>query len=365
MIAFEGDRLRFAGLQFLAASLDERSPGIRARLQPVFGWFPDAFDQSMLTGDRRNLLLTTNIVATAAANRQEAILGAARKFDELIIDTTRFGVRRYEAEAAERFGAEIAAGYRAKSSVWRNEPNEIWHYRTGVEGVAEVSAERIEASNGEMASFAAQSSQEGSHVPIETGSFTAELLQLQRDWTAGEGATQQPDDLYVAKLNRGVALEAYEVAIASAIAERFDRNTAIVEIGSGYGALALLLAQTGFVVHGLEGDRRRSAACAWHMHQYQARYPQLAGRVDCAAGFFPDVLPANLNGKAGKRLCIATNVTCTYTATHHDAILDAVRAYDELVIDLSRFGRTRETQEDRDALRAALAASHFEPVERL
>ncbi len=365
VIAFEGDRQRFAGLQFLADALDEQSPGIRASLRPVLGWFPDAFDQSMLEGDRRNLLLTTNIVATAAANRQEAILGIAKRFDELIIDTTRFGVRRYEAGAAERFFAEVAAGYQAKSSIWRREPNEIWHFQFGTDEDTEAPIERAKTPTGEMTSPANHSHAEGRPLPMDSESFTTELLALQREWVAGEGAVHQPDDLYASKLKRGVSLEAYELAVAAAIAEKFERDTMIVEIGSGYGGLALRLAQSGFAVQGFEGDRRRSAACAWYFQRYVDRYPRLSGRVDCVAGFFPDVVPGDVNGKKGKRLCLATNVTCTFTATNQDAILDAMKSFDEVVIDLSRFGKARDTQEERDALRQTMARSHFDPVERL
>lgn len=366
VVAFEGDRLRFAGLQFLCDSIAEGLPAMRSRYHPVFGWFPDAFDRSVLKGGRRSLLLMTNIVATASANRQKAILGVAKEFDDLIIDTTRFGVRRYDPQAAERFNAEVAAGYRTKSSVWRHEPNEIWHFRTLDEGDAAAAIARVEVPMSETTtSLANNSNPEGRPVPMDSGSFNTELLALQRDWIAGEGATHQPDDLYASKLARGITLEAYELAVANAITERFDRNTAILEIGSGYGALALRLAQDGFVVHGCEGDRRRSAACTWHLQQYLMRHPHLAGRVDCVHGFFPDVVPASGSGEAGKRICLATNVTCTYTATHHDSILDAIKGFDELIIDLSRFGKARETQAERDALREAMAASHFEPVERL
>ncbi len=365
VVAFEGDRSRFAGVEFLFDRFAERMPEVRARLRPVFGWFPDALERSMLGPDRRNLLLTTNIVATASAQRQELILDVARKFDDLIIDTTRFGVRRYDADAAEHFQKEVAVGYRTKSSVWRKAPNEIWHFRAEGRDAEAPPPERSKAFAAGFASKINHSNAEGGAVPMDFGSFTTELLSLQRDWIGGEGATHQPDDLYASKLARGVALEAYEVAIASAIVERFDRDTSIVEIGSGYGALALRLAQDGFVVRGCEGDRRRSAGFAWHLREYLARYPRLVGRVDCTPGFFPDVIPSSLKGKESRRICIATNVTCTYTATHHDEILDAVKGFDELIVDLSRFGKSRNTQEERDALREAMAKSHFEPVERL
>lgn len=366
VVAFEGARSRFDGLQFLAGSVAERVPKVRSRLRPVCGWFPDTFDQSMLEGDYRNLLLTTNIVATATADRQKAILDAAEGFDDLIIDTTRFGIGRYEPKAAEGFKAEVSARYPVEASVWRRGSNEIWHFRSPAKRIAAVLPDRANGTTSETTSTAKHSHLGGRPLSEEFGPFNSELLALHRDWFAGAGATvHQPDDLYASKVARNASLETYEVAIAAAIAERFDRDTSVVEIGSGYGGLALLLAQNGFVVQGFEGERRRIAACTWHIQQYLKRYPQLAGRVECIAGFFPDALPANLAGRAGKRICLATNVTHSYTATHQAAILEAARTFDELIIDVSRFGKARNTQEERDELRDSMARSHFEPVERL
>jgi hypothetical protein len=357
VVAFEGSPLRLAGLEVLVGSIAERIPELPERLHPVCGWFPDALDQSMLAGPRRNVLVTTNVVSSATDERRDIILTAAGRFDDLVIDTTRFGIRRYNSDE-EQLRTTIAKLSEPISCVWRRQRNEIWHFRP-----TDEARKAYEASAGASAkmpgSFLCES-------PVKDfASFNTELLALQRNWMEGEGAIYQPDDLFVSKVNRDATLEAYELAIAEAIAERFERDTMIVEIGSGYGALALVLAQAGFAVCGFEGDRRRSAACAWHLQQYLKRYPELTGKVDFAPSFFPDMLPAGFGVKKGRRIGVATNITNTYTATNQDALLYAARDFDELIIDLARFGKARDEQADRDALRETIAKSHFEPVEML
>jgi SAM-dependent methyltransferase len=359
VIAFEGDRSRFAGLSVLEGAMARQVAAAGGTVSPVCGWFPDAFDSSTLRSGRRNVLVTTNIVASASARRQDAILEAAKAFDELLIDTTRFGIRRYEPDDAESFRTKIAAIAEPVRSVWRKGPNEIWHFRTLRADEGPKSQSRAEVSMDIVTSPAAGRS------AVDVAAFNTELLAMQRSWVAGPGAPHQPDDLYAAKLARNSTLEAYETVIAAAIGRRFERDTEIVEIGSGYGALALLLASNGFVVHGFEGDRRRSAACAWHLEEYLQHHPELGERVAFTPGFFPEAPGADMRSSAGKRLCIATNITCSYTANHHGAIVQAISGFDAAVIDLGRFGRSRNTQDDRDALREELARAGLEPAERL
>jgi hypothetical protein len=357
VIAFEGSPLRLAGFEFLANSIADRIPGLRDRLRPVSGWFPDALGQAALGGDRRNVLLTTNVVSSATDERKDIILSVAGRFDDLLIDTTRFGVQRYGPDE-EQFRAAIAKVCRPVSSVWRRRPNEIWHFQP-------TDAARKSANGSAGAPRMPMDSLLDEAAVKDFASFNAELLGIQRQWMSGEGAAYQPDDLYASKVKRSVTLEAYELAIAEAIAERFDRSTTIIEIGSGYGAFVLLMAQAGFAVHGFDGDRRRSAACSWHLRQYLERYPHLAGKLGFTPSFFPDALPAGFGQKLGKRIGVATNVANTYTATHQEALLYAARDFDEFILDLSRFGKARDAQADRDALRDVMAKSHFEPVERL
>lgn len=359
VVAFEGDRSRFAGLRVLEEAMARQVAAAGGELTPVCGWFPDAFDAATLRTDRRTVLVTTNIVASASAQRQDAILEAARTFDELLIDTTRFGIRRYEPDAAESFRTKIAAIAEPVKSVWRKGPNEIWHFRTFKADEGPTLHSPTEVSMDTVTSPVA------GRPAVDIAAFNDELLGLQRSWVAGPGAPHQPDDLYAAKLARNSTLEAYETVIAAAIGRRFESDTEIVEIGSGYGALALLLARNGFVVHGFEGDRRRSAACAWHFEEYSRHHPELDERVLFTPGFFPEAPTAVVRMGRGKRLCVATNITCSYTANHHTAIVEAMSGFDAAIIDLGRFGRSRNAQDERDALREELAKAGLEPVERL
>ncbi|WP_422002547.1 methyltransferase domain-containing protein [Reyranella sp.] len=358
VIAFEGDPSRFAGLQALVKAMEGHVGRGGGKVTPVRGWFPDALDASMLRPNRRNVLVTTNIVASASAKRQDAILEAARRFDDLLIDTTRFGIRRYDPDVAESFRAKITAVSRPMRSVWRKGPNEIWHFRTFRNGEAPASQHAAEVSMDTVASSE-------SWPAVDVGTFNEELLGLHRTWMKGQAEAQQTDELYAAKLGRNSTLEAYEKVVAAVIANRFGRDTEIVEIGCGYGALSLFLARNGFVVHGFEGDRRRSAAGAWHVKEYVARHPRLADRVALTAGFFPDAPGSDRPTGRGRRLCVATNITCSYTADHQAAIIQAMSGFDAAVIDLARFGRSRNAQEERDALRAELDRVGLEPVERL
>lgn len=348
VIGCEGSRSRLDGFEFLASILEERAPGVATRASGRQGWFPDSFDAATLDPTRRNVLIATNVVATATAERQDAILEAMRSFDDIIVDTTRFGVTRYDAEAAEELRRRIAAHCRPVAAIWKRKPNEIWHFRRprlvepGNQPAARIDGAVVEA----------------------LAHFNAELLPLQREWLTGDGSTLAHDDLYAAKIARGATLETYEIAIAEAMVRRLDPAGAnIVEIGAGHGALSLFLGRHGFDVQGYEGDRRRMAAAAWHLKRQAQSHPDLAVRF--TPGFFPDAGSPTFSDTDKDRICIATNITCTYTDTHHDAILDAVSDLDEFIFDLSRFGHTRNSQHERDDLRQQLIGRGFEAVERL
>ena len=207
---------------------------------------------------------------------------------------------------------------------------------------------------------------EGELPPVGLGSFNEELVELQRQWLAGKGKAFAGDDLYASKIARGASLETYETAVASTIAKDFEReSTSVVEVGSGYGALALLLGRHGFAVQSFEGDRRRAAAAAWLYGQYSERYPGLANRIRFVPGFFPEVSQLEEASPGVRRLCVATNVTCTYTAKNQDLILHHFGTCDEIILDLGRFGINRNGQAERDTLRSSIEDRGFEAVERV
>ena len=194
-----------------------------------------------------------------------------------------------------------------------------------------------------------------------------QLADMHRDWIAGEGSRFAPDELYLAKLSRSAPLEIYEIAIAAAMAERFSpAATRIAEIGSGWGGFAILLARDGFDVLGFEGNNGRHRGCRWHFERELLRHPRLRGHLILAdEGLFPEIFTPDLLTPGKTNLCVATNITSTYSAENQDAMLRAAGAFDELIVDLARFGEPRDNQPERDALFAKILQCGFEAVERL
>lgn len=203
--------------------------------------------------------------------------------------------------------------------------------------------------------------------PTTAREVAAELTALHRDWIDGEGSQFPPDALYMAKLASGSSLEAYEIALAAAIVERYPAAaTRIVEIGTGWGGFPILMARLGFEVLGFEGNVRRHMACRWHFDSQVERFPALQGRLLLASeGLFPKVFRHDMLAADKINLCIATNITSSYSAENETAILDAAAAGDELILDLARFGKSRDNQADRDQLFEILRTTNFRPVERL
>lgn len=203
--------------------------------------------------------------------------------------------------------------------------------------------------------------------PLTPAAMAVELGAMHEQWLASDGASAPADDLYRTKINNRTPLEAYEVAIASAIADRYPADlTKVVEIGCGWGGLAILLARLGFEVHGFEGNVRRHTACRWHFEEQIRRFPALRGRLVLApVGLFPEAMSSDTLARDKINLCIATNITSSYSAEHQREIARAAAGCDDLILDLARFGQPRDGQSARDDLLRDLTAADFKPVERL
>jgi len=202
---------------------------------------------------------------------------------------------------------------------------------------------------------------------MTTNVMALELAALHRAWMSGGGTQFPADDLYRAKLEHQAPLEEYETAIAREIADRYPAaSTRIIEIGSGWGGLSILLARMGFEVYAFEGNGARHAATRWHFNEQIRRYPALRNRLLLAPeGLFPEVLFSGALAKDKVNVGIATNITSTYSAENQQAIARAATRFDELILDLARFGQARDSRHERNAFLQALSESDFRPIERL
>ena len=203
--------------------------------------------------------------------------------------------------------------------------------------------------------------------PVSYDAFVSELLTLHRSWIAKLPAPPPATELYGAKVASEAPLASYELALAQKLAERYPIGlTRIAEIGTGWGGFAMLLARLGFEVLGFEGDTKRYAACRWHFGEQINRYPALrTGLMVPREGLFPEVFTDSALSRDKINICVATNITHSYTAEHQQEIIDAAADFDELILDLGRFGISRNTQAERDALLHKLTESGFRPIERL
>lgn len=197
--------------------------------------------------------------------------------------------------------------------------------------------------------------------------FASELATLHRRWLEGRDAASPADELYLSKLANRTPLESYELALAAAIAERYPVTaTRIVEIGSGWGGFAILLARLGFNVTGYEGNAARHAGCSWHIEEQARAYPALRKRLQLVGqGLFPEVFSDAHLAPGKLNVCIATNITSSYSAEHEGAMIAAASAFDELILDLARFGVPRDAKAERQAFFEEVTARWFSPVERL
>ncbi len=197
--------------------------------------------------------------------------------------------------------------------------------------------------------------------------FTSELAALHRRWLESRDAGLPADELYLGKLANHAPLEAYELALASAIAERYPVDAIrIIEIGSGWGGFAILLARLGFNVTGYEGNVARHAGCRWHIAEQVRTWPALRKRLRLVdQGLFPEAFSAAHLTPGKLNVCIATNITSSYCAEHEGAMIEAAASFDELIIDLARFGVPRDGKAEREAFFGEVTARWFSPVERL
>lgn len=351
--AYETSASIMEALKSAIAALAPLLPSLQEKLQLIQGQYPDAFSFSAVVDSQGSLLLATETTDTASANGLERMLGSLSIFDDVIVGTAG------ESPLLTLLGRADEA----IDTVWSSPANEIRHLRPP-RVLVEAAPATVSSVLHVPTPLAEPPARAGQSLQLDLPAFDAELVRMQRDWMNGEGRNLPADDGYAAKVERNAILQAHELAIAATIAETYETaSTDLFEIGSGCGALALLLARHGFQVFGFEGDRRRHPACQSNLAIQSQLHRGLDLRLRFVAGFFPEMFSLGLHRPDRSSVCIMTNLTHSYTAKNQDIILRTAAVFDEIILDLGRFGVNRDTQEERDRLLGGLLASYYEPVE--
>lgn len=155
-------------------------------------------------------------------------------------------------------------------------------------------------------------------------------------------------NFYNVRLQKGELFSDYEIALARKLMSCELKLDCIHEIGSGYGQLVFLLGWNGFETLGFEFDRPR-AQLARDLRQILALTdPQRTDNIQLFEGLFPsrDVSPPEPNS-----LILTTNLVTTLTDAQQIAIIEAMRQYSYVLVDIQRLFEKRV---DEGAQQAAL-----------
>lgn len=168
----------------------------------------------------------------------------------------------------------------------------------------------------------------------------------------GSGAYEH----YSAMLKRGFPIPDHDLAALEIVRRQVPRLAAYHEIGSGLGTLPFLLALNGFPAVGIECDRRRheTSLAIWRDLSAKAEVGRPACRL--VHGRFPAAL---VKEDAAEALAILTDFVTTQAPEQVEAILDGLRRYPYVLVDLRRFCLSREQPEAQRALLGEFLAHGF------
>ena len=161
---------------------------------------------------------------------------------------------------------------------------------------------------------------------------------------------------YSAMLERGLPIPHHDLAALEVVRRQVPRLSAYHEIGSGIGTLPFLLALNGFPAVGIECDPRRHETSLAIWRELSAKAD--VGRPDCRLihGRFP---AAAAKEDTSEALAILTDFVTTQTPKQVEAILDGLRQYRYVLLDLRRFCLSREQPKAQRALLGEFLAHGF------
>jgi len=203
-----------------------------------------------------------------------------------------------------------------------------------------------------------------SKTAFNFASIDATAVSILQDWLKADPARERSaGSYYMTRLSTGRLFVDAEVAIARYCRSRFEPGTRFFELGFGFGEFSLLLALSGFRAVGYESDVGRHAGAA-ALVEGLARRGLDTGSLSLVQGTFPDALAQEAVDAGGPAVFVSTNVTSSHVMENIAAILTALRLFDHLILDLSRFGAVRD-QRSQQELVAELRRAGFAEVERV
>lgn len=187
-----------------------------------------------------------------------------------------------------------------------------------------------------------------SGAPLNFAATDAIAVSILQDWLKGDPARElAAGDYYMTRLVGGRLFVDAELAIARYCRRIFEPGTKIFELGFGFGELTLLLALSGFKAVGYESDVGRHAGATALIEGLMQRGLDTCA-VSLVQGAFPNALALGSFDAEGPAVFVSTNVTSSHVMANIAVIQRALRLFDHLILDLSRFGTVRDQQSQRE-----------------
>jgi hypothetical protein len=152
-------------------------------------------------------------------------------------------------------------------------------------------------------------------------------------------------DFYKARIARGTILSHLNVQLACCAAESVPPGARIVEIGGGFGGLAVLLSALGFGVTSFEMTAGRFDGARVLAHAAAQKWPHIEARLNIVNGCFPMAFTPAARSSAQPNVLVAADCTSTVNATHMPLLIESLRYFDTLIICPRLFGVARSQVE--------------------
>ncbi len=186
-------------------------------------------------------------------------------------------------------------------------------------------------------------------------SNVARTIVLDRIATLGEAASGA-GGYYKQRAAADDFIAPYEVKLAE-----YFINTAKLEayheIGCGFGALPILMAANGLPTVGIDSERKRIDGSQSILLEITRKLAAEKRRLTASCEFIHGAFPAVITGRnVSKSVAFFTNVTSTITQDQRHNILEGLKAYAAVILDLQRFLERRTAVAEEDALLAELVS---------
>jgi hypothetical protein len=316
-------------------------PDIISNYSIVESFHPSEFPKKLVDSSKFNLLILRNLDNSVSGKDRESFLRSALMYGCVILNQKSFEVHQ--------------------SRRWAGH-----HFRDVIRDHLKFNAEVFSDSSIHISEFSPRSPLDSQDLLHGQDAYAAKVVACASPvliaWLRELQLAGGQDQFVEAALHRNQLIDRREQVLLEELLRLFvPSKTRIVEIGSTCGLLGLVLAAHGFEVVGFDGGVRRVTAAEMVRQRWVELHPEAPVAISFRAELFPKGFAAEVLSHDRKNVLLVTNIVSTYSSEHQAEILKAAACFDDLVLDLGRFGINRDQSDQRAQLLRTMAGSLFMP----